>query len=135
MVRQLGWRSIKIDFMQSPIKAGLMAYGMSGRVFHAPFIYAHPGFELSAVVERHEKKAVERYPYITSYNQTEELLNDQQIDLIIVNTPNNTHFDLAKRSLQAGKHVLVEKPISATVAEVKELYDLSRQLNKHLMVY
>lgn len=112
-----------------------MAYGMSGRVFHAPFIYAHPGFELSAVVERHEKKAPERYPDIISYNQTEELLNDQGIELVIVNTPNNTHFDLAKRSLQAGKHVLVEKPIAAAVAEVKELYDLSRQVNKHLMVY
>ncbi|MDO3627056.1 Gfo/Idh/MocA family oxidoreductase [Mucilaginibacter sp. BT774] len=121
--------------MQSPIKTGLMAYGMSGRVFHAPFIYAHQGFELSAVVERHEKKAAERYPYITSYNQSEELLNDRRIGLIIVNTPNNTHFDLAKRSLRAGKHVLVEKPIAATVTEVKELYDLSRQVNKHLMVY
>ena len=112
-----------------------MAYGMSGRVFHAPFIYAHPGFELSAVVERHEKKASERYPGITSYNQTEELLNDPLVELIIVNTPNNTHFDLAKRSLQAGKHVLVEKPIAATVTQVKELYDLARQVNKHLMVY
>jgi len=112
-----------------------MAYGMSGRVFHAPFIYAHPGFELSAVVERHEKKMAERYPGIVSYDKTEDLLNDQQIELIIVNTPNNTHFDLAKISLQAGKHVLVEKPIAATVAEVKELYDLARQVDKHLMVY
>ncbi len=112
-----------------------MAYGMSGRVFHAPFIHAHPGFELRAVVERHEKKAGLRYPGIISYDQTEELLNDDEIELIIVNTPNNTHFDLAKKSLQAGKHVLVEKPIAATVAEVKELYDISRQANKHLMVY
>lgn len=112
-----------------------MAYGMSGRVFHAPFIDAHPGFELSAVVERHEKKMAERYPGIISYNQTEELLNDKEIELIIVNTPNNTHFDLAQRSLQAGKHVLVEKPIAATVAEVKKLYDLAGEVGKHLMVY
>ena len=108
---------------------------MSGRVFHAPFINAHPGFEFRAVVERHEKKASANYPDIISYNETDELLNDKEIELIIVNTPNNTHFDLAKRALQAGKHVLVEKPIAATVAEVKELYDLSRQVNKHLMVY
>jgi scyllo-inositol 2-dehydrogenase (NADP+) len=121
--------------MQSPIKTGLMAYGMSGRVFHAPFIHAHPGFELRAVVERHEKKAGQRYPDIISYNQTEELLNDNEIELIIVNTPNNTHFDLAKQALQAGKHVLVEKPIAATVAQVQELYNISRQVNRHLMVY
>lgn len=112
-----------------------MAYGMSGRVFHAPFIYAHPGFELSAVVERHEKKMAERYPDAISYDQTEELLNDKEVELIIVNTPNNTHFDLTKSALQAGKHVLVEKPIAATVAEVKKLYDLAREVGKHLMVY
>ena len=121
--------------MQSPIKTGLLAYGMSGRVFHAPFINTHPGFELRAVVERHEKKAAERYRDIISYSQTEELLNDNEIELIIVNTPNNTHFDLAKEALQAGKHVLIEKPIAATVAEVKELYDLGRKVNKHVMVY
>src|SRR6202000_1239499 len=140
MVRQLGWMIlgagwINVYTMQSPIKTGLLAYGMSGRVFHAPFIHAHPGFELLAVVERHDKKAGSRYPEIISYDQTKELLNDNEIELIIVNTPNNTHFDLAKRSLQAGKHVLVEKPIAATVAEVKELYDLAREVGKHLMVY
>jgi predicted dehydrogenase len=121
--------------MKTPIKTGLMAYGMSGKVFHAPFISGHPGFELSAVVERHQKKAVERYPDIKSYNQTDGLLSDKDIELIIVNTPNNTHFELTKQALQAGKHVLVEKPIAATTIEVKELYDLSRLVNKHLMVY
>jgi predicted dehydrogenase len=121
--------------MQSPIKTGLMAYGMSGRVFHAPFISAHPGFELRAVVERHEKKAASRYPGIISYNQTNELLNDHQIELIIINTPNNTHFDLAKQALKAGKHVLIEKPIAATSAEVKELYDLGRQARRQVMVF
>src|SRR6202012_4014524 len=141
MVRQLGWMILaagwikELKYMKTPIKTGLMAYGMSGRVFHAPFICGHPGFELSAVVERHEKKAAERYASIKSYDQTEGLLNDKEIELIIVNTPNNTHFDLAKKSLQAGKNVLVEKPIAATTTEVKELYDLSRQVNKHLMIY
>jgi predicted dehydrogenase len=121
--------------MQLPIKTGLMAYGMSGRVFHAPFVNAHPGFELRAVVERHEKKAALRYPGIISYDQTNELLNDQEIGLIIINTPNNTHFTLAKQALEAGKHVLIEKPIAATTAEVKELYDLGRQVKKLVMVY
>jgi scyllo-inositol 2-dehydrogenase (NADP+) len=121
--------------MQSPIKTGLMAYGMSGRIFHAPFISNHPGFEFRAVVERHEKKANARYPDVISYDQTEELLNDAEIELIIVNTPNNTHFDLAKKVLQAGKHVLIEKPAAANPKEVKELYDVGRQVNKHVMVY
>jgi scyllo-inositol 2-dehydrogenase (NADP+) len=121
--------------MQSPIKTALIAYGMSGRIFHAPFISTHPGFEFRAVVERHEKKAASRYPDVISYDQTEELLNDPEIELIIVNTPNNTHFDLAKQVLQSGKHVLVEKPVAGTSAEVKELYDLGRQVGKQVMAY
>lgn len=112
-----------------------MAYGMSGRVFHAPFISSHPGFEFKAVVERHEKKAANRYPDVTSYNSIDELLNDKEIELIIVNTPNNTHFELAKQALQAGKHVLVEKPVAVNTTEVKELYDLGREMNRHIMVY
>src|SRR5882672_7513126 len=105
--------------MSKPIVTGLMAYGMSGRVFHAPFINAHPGFELKAVVERHEKKASMRYPNIFSYNRTDKLLNDPEVELIIINTPNNTHFELAKKALEAGKHVLIEKPIAVSTDEVK----------------
>src|ERR1700757_911720 len=102
--------------MSQPIITGLMAYGMSGRVFHAPFVRLNPGFELKAVVERHEKKAAADYPHITSYNSTDELLSDSAIELIIVNTPPHTHFELAKKTLEAGKHVLVEKPIASNSA-------------------
>jgi len=121
--------------MSEPIKTGLMAYGMSGLVFHAPFINIHPGFELKAVVERHEKKAILQYPNIASYNSVDELLADDEIELAIVNTPNNTHFDFAMQALAAGKHVLIEKPAAATTKQVKLLYDLGRKMNKHVMVY
>ena len=119
----------------TPIKTGLLAYGMSGRVFHAPFLTVHPGFELKAVVERHDKNAAQKYLAIISYSSTDELLNDDEIELVIINTPNNTHFDLARRALEAGKHILVEKPIAASTGEVKTIYDLARQVNKQVMVY
>lgn len=112
-----------------------MAYGMSGRIFHAPFVHLHPGFELKAVVERHNKKAAAAYPGIISYDNIDALLNDDELGLIIVNTPNYTHFDLAKRVLEAGKHVLIEKPAAASAGEVKTLYDLGRHLGKQVMVY
>jgi scyllo-inositol 2-dehydrogenase (NADP+) len=112
-----------------------MAYGMSGRVFHAPFISLHPGFTLKAVVERHEKKAAADYPGIVSYDSTDELLNDSEIELIIINTPPHTHFELAQKALEAGKHVLIEKPIVVSLAEVSLLYDLGRKMGKHVMVY
>jgi scyllo-inositol 2-dehydrogenase (NADP+) len=121
--------------MAKPIVAGIMAYGMSGRIFHAPFLYTNPGFKLKAVVERHEKKAVKRYPNIISYNSIDDLLADEEIELIVVNTPNYLHFEHAKKALHAGKHVLIEKPCAATVAEVKELYDLGRKLNLQVIVY
>ncbi|MGZ3944534.1 MAG: Gfo/Idh/MocA family oxidoreductase [Mucilaginibacter sp.] len=121
--------------METPIITGLMAYGMSGRVFHAPFVKLNPGFELKAVVERHDKKAAADIPGIISYNSIDDLLNDQGVELIIVNTPPHTHFELTKKALEAGKHVLVEKPIATNSTEVKELYDLARKLGKHLMVY
>jgi scyllo-inositol 2-dehydrogenase (NADP+) len=121
--------------MSAPITTGLLAYGMSGRLFHAPFVHKHPGFKLKAMVERTKKVMNERYPDVLSYDSTEELLADAEIELIIVNTPNNTHFELSKQALLAGKHVLVEKPASATIDQVKELYDLARSVNRHLLVY
>src|ERR1700752_2310553 len=108
--------------MSSPIITGLMAYGMSGRVFHAPFVELHPGFKLKAVVERHEKKAAAYLSEVVSYNSVDDLVNDPEIEFIIVNTPPHTHFELARKTLQAGKHVLIEKPVATNSAEVKELY-------------
>ncbi|MCR8561248.1 Gfo/Idh/MocA family oxidoreductase [Mucilaginibacter sp. BJC16-A38] len=121
--------------MSKPIVTGLMAYGMSGRIFHAPFLGTKPEFKFKAVVERHEKKAAAIYPDVISYNSIDELLADDEIELVIVNTPNDTHFDFTIRALNAGKHVLLEKPAAATGAEVKIMYDLAREKNLHLMLY
>ncbi len=121
--------------MSKPIISGLMSYGMSGRIFHAPFLSTNPGFTFRAVVERHEKKAAARYPDVISYNSIDELLADDEIELVIVNTPNNTHFDFTIKALNAGKHVLLEKPAAATSAEVKIMFDLAREKNLHLMLY
>lgn len=121
--------------MSKPIVTGILAYGMSGRVFHAPFVATNPAFKFKAVVERHEKKAAQRYPDVISYNSIDELINDDEIELVIVNTPNYMHFDNAKQALLAGKHVLIEKPAATTSAEVKELFELGRKVDRHVMIY
>jgi len=121
--------------MSSPIVTGLLAYGMSGRVFHGPFISTNPHFKFKAAVERSKKTVNERYPDVISYNSLEELLADPEIELVIVNTPSYTHFSLAKQALEAGKHVLIEKPAAAQASEVKELFDLGRSRQKHVMIY
>lgn len=121
--------------MKKEIVTGLMAYGMSGKVFHAPFVHTHPGFKLHAVTERNHKNAATDYPGIISYDTIDELLADPAIELIIINTPNYTHIDYAKRALQAGKHILVEKPFTATAAEAIEILDLAKSLHKKVLFY
>jgi len=108
---------------------------MSGRVFHAPFIAGSPYFKLHAVVERSQKLAQLDYPEVLSYDTVRALLEDPAIELVIVNTPNDTHVELAKEALLAGKHVLVEKPFAPTVAEAQELYDLARRVGKYVLPY
>ena len=108
---------------------------MSGRIFHAPFLSTNPQFKLNAVVERSQKKMAAHYPDIVSYNSIEELLKDSEIELVIVNTPNFTHFDFAKQALRAGKHVLIEKPAAGKAAEIKELFEVAKAANRHAMCY
>jgi scyllo-inositol 2-dehydrogenase (NADP+) len=117
------------------IVTGLMAYGMSGKVFHAPFANAHQGFKLHAVTERNQKIAATDYPGVISYDTIDDLIADEAIELMIINTPNYTHYDYAKRSLIAGKHILVEKPFTATSDEAKELFELADQVGKQIFFY
>jgi len=121
--------------MRHPIQTGLCAYGMSGQIFHAPFLSCMEEFDFVAVTERHTKKAGARYPQVTSYASVDEMLNNPELELIIVNTPNVTHFEYAKNALLAGKHVVVEKPFAATDEEAKILVTLAKEQSKSLMVY
>lgn len=121
--------------MNKKINTGLLAYGMSGKVFHAPFIEAHNGFNFTAIVERTNKLAQNDYPNIKSYASVEELIDDSSIELVIVNTPNFMHYQHAKMALNAGKHILVEKPFTATTAQAKELFALAKSVGKKVLVY
>ena len=113
----------------------LCSFGMSGKVFHAPFINIHPGFNLYAVWERSKNLMKEFYPGIKTFRTLEEMLADKAVDLVIVNTPSFSHFDYAKKALLAGKHVIVEKPFTATLTQAEELVALGKKLNKKLSVY
>src|ERR1041385_1214806 len=103
------------------IKTGICSFGMSGKLFQAPFIEAHPGFELAAITERHNNDSREKYPKSRLFRSAEEMIADGSLELIIVNTPAFTHFDLVKNALNAGKNVIVEKPMVITVKEGTEL--------------
>lgn len=108
---------------------------MSGRVFHTPFIDQSAHFTLRAVVERSKKLAKEDYPGIISYDTVDALLADEEIELVIVNTPNDTHVDFARKALLAGKHVLIEKPFAPTVREAEALFELGDKVGKKVLPY
>ena len=117
------------------IRTGLLSYGMSGKLFHSPFLQVNPGFEFYAVWERSKNLAQQKFPRVKTYRSFDELLSDDAVELVIVNTPNYTHFDYAKKALQARKHVVVEKPFVVTANEGEELVALAKEKGKILSVY
>ncbi len=117
------------------IKTAILSFGMSGRVFHAPFIALNPGFELVGILERTQSLSLEFYPTIKIYRSIEEVLNDESIELVIVNTPTNTHYEYTKKVLLAGKHAVVEKAFTTTIAEAIELNALAKEKNLKLSVF
>ena len=117
------------------IAVGLASYGLSGRVFHAPLLATHPGFRLAAVVERRTDAARERYPLVRRHLSVDAMLADADLELVVVNTPDATHYELARRSLEADKHVVVEKPFTGQVERAQELIDLAAQRGRLLTVF
>lgn len=121
--------------VEKPIVTALLAYGMSGKVFHAPFFKVHKGFNLYAILERNEQKAYLDYPEIKSYSSISDLLSNESIELVVVNTPNDTHFEYAKKALEAKKHVLIEKPVTSTPEEFETLLSIAKNVNRKVFVY
>jgi len=119
----------------SVIRCALIGYGFGGRIFHAPFLRATPGLELAAIVQRKGDTAAAENPGVTIHHSIESLLADQTIDLITVCTPNPTHHAVARQCLQAGRHVVVDKPLTATSADAKDLVLLARQRGRHLFAF
>lgn len=117
------------------IRAGLVGFGLAGRVFHAPLLSSVEGLELAAVVERSSNHAAQRYPGITTYRSVDELLADASIKLIVVATPNATHFDVAMRALEAAKNVIVDKPAAITSDEIAQLTALAGGIGLKLIPF
>src|SRR5512133_3542028 len=99
----------------------LIGFGLAGRVFHAPLISAVDGLKLTAIVSSRKDEIEKLYPDVRVLQTAEQAFADPGIDLVVVATPNDSHFDLASRALAAGKHVVVDKPFARTSAEARAL--------------
>lgn len=117
------------------IKVGLASFGMSGKVFHAPFIHTNPHFELYKILERSKDLSKESYPDAEIVRDYQNLLDDSEVELIIVNTPDDTHYSFASRALKAGKHVIVEKPFTTTSQQGEELIKIAQEQNRMLSIF
>ena len=118
-----------------PIVTALASFGMSGSLFHAPFISIVPDLELRYIVERTKNLSKEKYPDVLIIRSFNELIEIPEIDLLVVNTPDVTHYEYAKKALLAGKHVIVEKPLVFKVEEGEELIRLAAEKSLLLCVY
>src|SRR5690554_6736226 len=124
--------------MSTNIRTGIIGYGLSGRVFHAPFIDVVEGYDLTKIsTSRPESIAniEERYPVTTVVPDGKSIIDDPEIDLVIVTSPNTDHFRWSREALLAGKHVVVEKPFTVSVEEADELIEIARRQQKILTVY
>ena len=109
------------------VRAGLVGFGMAGRVFHGPLLSSVDGIEFAAVMERSTDRAAERYPGVKVYRSLTEMLADDSLNFFVVATPSATHFEVAREILQAGKNVVVDKPMSVVSSQVAELIGLARE--------
>jgi predicted dehydrogenase len=117
------------------IGVGVIGYGLGGRVFHAPFVSAVPGLKLVSIMTSRPDEPAKLYPSVKITPKLDDLLADKSIDLIVVSTPNETHFDLASRALNAGKHAVIDKPFAPTSRQARQLIELAAGKGLHVIPF
>ncbi|WEJ91503.1 MAG: oxidoreductase [Klebsiella huaxiensis] len=121
--------------MSDAIRVGLIGYGYASKTFHAPLISGTPGMTLAAVSSSDESKVLADWPVVKVVSEPGQLFSDPTLDLIVIPTPNDTHFPLAKAALEAGKHVVVDKPFTVTLSQARELDAVARREGRLLSVF
>ncbi|MBK4716479.1 MULTISPECIES: oxidoreductase [Tenebrionibacter/Tenebrionicola group] len=121
--------------MSDTIRVGIIGYGYASKTFHAPLIAGTPGMTLAAIFSSDAAKVQADWPAVPVVPNPVALFSDPTLDLIIIPTPNDTHFPLAKAALEAGKHVIVDKPFTVTLSQARELDALARSRGRVLSVF
>lgn len=117
------------------IRAGVVGFGLAGQVFHAAVIDETPGLDLACIVERSGDKAAQRYPKARVARSLDAMLEDPSIQLCVIATPNDEHYPMAEQCLQAGRHVVVDKPFTLASEDAAKLARLAREKNLVLSAY
>jgi predicted dehydrogenase len=117
------------------IEVGLVGFGLAGRAFHAPVIRAVPGMHLAVIVQRTGDEAAQKYPDVRIARSLDELLAIREIQLVVIATPNDTHYPMARQCLEAGRDVVVDKPFTTTVEEARSLIEFAKKAGRLITVY
>ncbi len=117
------------------IRVGLIGFGLSGRVFHAPFVINDPDMEMAYVCSSKVEEVHTALPEVTVVSTAEAVFSASDVDLVVITTPNALHFEQAKRALESGKHVLLEKPSVTSVSQIEALCSLAKQQGLVFCVY
>ncbi|KAA9001857.1 oxidoreductase [Affinibrenneria salicis] len=121
--------------MADNIRVGLLGYGYASKTFHAPLIAGTPGLTLAAITSRDAAKVHADWSQVRVADDPHTLFDDPELDLIVIATPNDSHFPLARQALKAGKHVVVDKPFTVTLSQARELHYLAEHTGKLLSVF
>lgn len=113
--------------MAHNIRAGVIGFGLAGRIFHSAVIAETPGLELACIVQRHGDEAAKAHPGVRIARSIDEMLDDRSINLVVVGTPSNAHFEHGIQCLRAGRNVVIDKPFTLTSDEAARLIDEARE--------
>ncbi|MBU3740298.1 MAG: oxidoreductase [Rhodoferax sp.] len=119
----------------TPIRLALIGFGNAGRIFHAPLIASVPGLELACIVSSQPQAVAAAWPGVRCAPQAQQAFDDPAVDAVVVATDNASHHGLARAALLAGKHVVVDKPCTPTLAETEDLLALAARQQRLLTVF
>ena len=117
------------------LRVALIGYGAAGRVFHAALVRHTPGLELALVASRRGDELARALPGVEVVGKPQQALTREDIDLVVIASPNATRAALAEAALRAGRHVVVDKPLTLTLAAVRGLARLAMQAGRVLAVF
>ena len=117
------------------IRVGLIGYGYAGATFHAPLICSTESLVLTRIASSNAQKVRRDFPHAALSDSPQDLIDAADVDLVVIATPNTSHHALGMQALLAGKHVVLEKPMTVTVAEAQQLLQLAQQKSLVLSVF
>ncbi len=121
--------------MNRSVKTAIASFGMSGLVFHGPALRVNPGFEVVNILERSKNISNKLFPEATIVRDYNDILNNKEVELVVVNTPDKLHYEMAKQAILHGKHIVVEKPVTLKSIEALELIELAGEKGVVFSVY